>query len=121
MENEDSIQNTKFNDLKDFLNLKFETLGKDVARTDGKLTLMEQKNCRKHQEILETTNKYRGEISNELVNFRKEIKDCYVTKDEVAPVLGIYAKMNNWSFAIILFLIGVVASGLLAVRDLLKK
>ena len=56
--------------LKEFLIEKFNTLEcnltKEITRTDGKLTLMEEKNCRKHQEILATVNQFNGKLDERI-------------------------------------------------------
>ncbi len=82
MQEKDEVQDMRIDALKEFLIEKFNNLecnlSKEITRTDGKLTLMEEKNCRKHQEILETTNKYRGELEIKM----DQLKDRMFTKSD---------------------------------------
>lgn len=68
-----AVQNTQLDALKEFLNLKFEVVSKDIARLDGKYQEFERKNCDKHTVIQDLLSSYRGEITNKLENLQKEM------------------------------------------------
>ncbi len=82
MEPQDEIQDIRIDTLKEIIITRLADLenhlSKEIARTDGKISLMEEKNCRKHQEILETTNKYRGEMYEKM----DQMKERMFTKDD---------------------------------------
>lgn len=78
MEQKDEIQDIKLESLKEFLNLKFETVGKDIASLNGKYVEFERKNCDKHTVIQDLLSCYRGEIGTKM----DEMKDRMFTKEQ---------------------------------------
>lgn len=77
-EPQEELQDVKINSLKDFLNFKFETVGKDIARLDGKYTEFERKNCSKHTIIQDLLSRSMGEMNARM----EELKDRMFTKDQ---------------------------------------
>ncbi|HCJ67557.1 MAG TPA: hypothetical protein DHV62_09650, partial [Elusimicrobia bacterium] len=86
---EDRLQNEKIQSLREFLIEKFNNLETNltdkIARTDGKVILMEEKSCRKHQEILATSNKYYGRLEKEI----DEFKNASVTRDQLDRLIEV--------------------------------
>lgn len=72
------IQNNQNLDLKDFLSLKFETIGKDIARLDGKYTEFERKNCDKHTIIQAMLSSYQGKMEEKL----EQLKEKVITREQ---------------------------------------
>ena len=77
-EPKDEVQDVKLDSLKDFLNFKFETVGKDIARLDGKYTEFERKNCSKHTVIQDLLSRSMGEMSIKM----EDLKEKMFTKDQ---------------------------------------
>lgn len=121
------------------------------------LRLFDERNCRKHQEILATVNQLLGKIEEQIKslseeklekisfdNFQKNnngkldtqdasIKNLYDKlegngKDGVEdkikklePLYDLYSTIGKWSIAIILFLLGIIATGILLLKNVILK
>jgi len=62
------------------LNTELKNISEKIAvgfsRNEGVFKMFEEKNCRKHQEILATTNKAMGKVEKEI----EQIKNCSINR-----------------------------------------
>ncbi len=110
MENEDSKQNT---DLA-VVNNKLENIAEKIAsgfnRSEGMFKMFEEKNCRKHQEILATVNNYQGKMEERVKGLCDRVES--VEKEQIRTD----AKIKN-----ILVYFSVIGTAIIIAIDIVRK
>lgn len=90
-DNEDKLQDVKIQSLKDFFSEKFNHMNENISRLDGKFSMFEDKNCRKHDMILSEMRDMEVEIIGKKVfaDFLKKYED---TMDSISKR---FVKLEN--------------------------
>lgn len=84
-------------------NIELRYISEKIAEVKTLYEKYEEKNCKKHDLILATINNSNGKFEEKFDGLRKEIKDCYVSKEEAKGALNFYDSIRSTGGKVLIF------------------
>lgn len=91
----------EFKNLDEKMNIRFSVL-------ESLFTEFKERNCRKHDFILETLNKQIGSTERQITDLKNEANKAFATKVEISPIMRFYDRISGYSIGLIIVLGTVV-------------